>query len=155
MSLFKAIFKYVWPQMRKYKLAFFLILIFFTLRVLFDAILKPLYFKKIIDTISNNNINHILLSNDLYKLVFIIILISIGVLIVARVAKFFLYAFQINVIRDLRNFYFKKMTSNSQSFFANTFSGSLVTKGRRFVGGFEAMSDIFILMSVVPFSYSA
>ena len=144
MSLFKAIFKYVWPQMRKYKLAFFLILIFFTLRVLFDAILKPLYFKKIIDTISNNNINHILLSNDLYKLVFIIILISIGVLIVARVAKFFLYAFQINVIRDLRNFYFKKMTSNSQSFFANTFSGSLVTKGRRFVGGFEAMSDIFI-----------
>ncbi len=130
--------------MRNYKFAFSLILLFFTARVFLDAILKPLYFKKIIDTISNIDKSNIFLSHDLYKLVLIIIIISTGVLIVARVAKFFLYAFQINVIRDLRNFYFKKITSHSQSFFANTFSGSLVTKGRRFVGGFEAMSDIFI-----------
>lgn len=144
MSLFRSIFKYVWPQMRKYKLAFWLVLILFTLRVIFDAILKPIYFKKIIDLISGTIVDKQALSHDLYKILVSIIILSVLVVIVARVGKFFMYHFQIKVTKEIRDFYFKKITSHSQTFFANTFSGSLVTKARRFTGAFETMFDIFI-----------
>jgi ATP-binding cassette subfamily B protein len=55
------------------------------------------------------------------------------------------------MIRELRNLCFEKIGKQSQAFFANTFSGSLVTKSRRFVGAFEQMFDIFLYDFVSTF----
>ncbi len=144
MSLFKGIFKYVWPQMRKYKGAFYAIIIMFSIRVVFDSILRPLYFKKIIDLLSNTKVERLSLSHDIFILIFILIIINIIIFIIARTTKFLFFRFEINVIRELRNFAFQKVENHSQTFFSNTFAGSLVTKSRRFVGSFETMFDIFI-----------
>jgi ATP-binding cassette subfamily B protein len=144
MSLFRAILKYVWPQMRKFKFAFYTLLLLFAFRTLFEAILRPLYFKKIVDILSSSGVNHIDSSHDLLNLVWIVIFISILATFSARLGKFIFFKFEINVIRELRNFCFKKIQGNSQTFFANTFSGSLVNKSKRFVSSFEAMFDIFI-----------
>ncbi|MDE2031069.1 MAG: ABC transporter ATP-binding protein [Patescibacteria group bacterium] len=144
MSLFGDIFKYIWPQMRKYASAFYVIIIAFSLRVFLENILRPLYFKKIIDILSTTNINHILLAHSLMNVVFIIIGISIIALLLARIFKFVYYSFEINVMRMLRNYAFQKIENHSPTFFTNTFAGSLVTKSRRFVGAFETMFDIFL-----------
>lgn len=130
--------------MRKYRLAFYSILVLFGIRVILDGIIKPIYFKKIIDLLSYSDLNRLLFTQELMRLVVITISISFIVLIVARFCKFVIFGFEINVIRELRNLCFKKIQNHSQTFFANTFSGSLVTKSRRFVGAFETMFDIFI-----------
>lgn len=144
MSLFRGIFKYVWPQIRKYKPAFYSIFILFGIRVVLEGLVKPIYFKKIIDTLSIVNTDRLSLSESLFKLVFIIIFLNLTITAVARVCKLIIYSFEINVIKELRNFSFYKISKQSQSFFTNTFSGSLVTKSRRFVGAFETMFDLLI-----------
>lgn len=144
MLLFSKIMKYFWPQMRKYKGAFYSIIILFAIRVVADFIVIPLYFKKIIDTISSSEISRTIISHSLFEFVFIIIGLNIIVTLTARSRQFIYYKFLINVIHDLRNFSFQKIEQNSQTFFANTFAGSLVTKSKRFVNAFELMFGIFV-----------
>jgi len=116
----------------------------FSSRVFFGEIVIPLYFKKIIDIFSKGLGSPEIVSYDIYKLLFIIIGIHILVFFIARIIKFVLLKFEVDVIRDLRNFAFQKIENHSQTFFANTFAGSLVTKARRFVGGFEITFEIFL-----------
>ncbi|MEK7069326.1 MAG: ABC transporter ATP-binding protein [Patescibacteria group bacterium] len=144
MSLFSRIFKYIWPQIRQYKWAFFSIVFLFSAREIVGAILRTFYFKKIIDLLSSSVGAHSLISNELFKLVFILIFLNVLVVTISRFAKFLYYDFLIKSIEGLRNFTFQKIEQNSQTFFANIFAGSLVTKSRRFVGAFEVMFDIFI-----------
>ncbi|OGI89405.1 hypothetical protein A2911_02440 [Candidatus Nomurabacteria bacterium RIFCSPLOWO2_01_FULL_40_15] len=144
MFLFSRIFKYIWPQMRKYRWAFFSILILFSLRVVFDFILIPLYFKEIIDVISQAYINRATIARPLFNLVLIIVGLNFAVAVTARWRQFIYFNFLINVVQGLRNFTFQKIEQNSQTFFANTFAGSLVTKSRRFVNAFESMLDVFV-----------
>ncbi|KKR66191.1 MAG: ABC transporter-related protein [Parcubacteria group bacterium GW2011_GWF1_40_5] len=134
----------MWPQMRKRKWVFFCIVVVFSSRVFFGEIVIPLYFKKIIDIFSKGLGSPEIVSYDIYKLLFIIIGIHILVFFIARIIKFVLLKFEVDVIRDLRNFAFQKIENHSQTFFANTFAGSLVTKARRFVGGFEITFEIFL-----------
>src|SRR3989338_5865228 len=143
-SLFSKILKYVWPEMRKHKWIFYCIVVVFTFRIFLDQIVVPLYFKKIIDLFVNGALEPTAVSDDIFRLLFIIIGIHIFVFIIARIIKFTIFQFEINVIRGLRDFAFQKIEQNSQTFFANTFAGSLVTKARRFVGGFEIVFEIFL-----------
>ena len=143
-SLFRKILKYVWPQINKRKWVFYYILAGFSIRVFFGEIAIPLYFKKIIDILTRGAGNSLAVSQDIFRLFFIIVGIQIFVFFIARVTKFIFLKFEIDVVQDLRNFAFQKIEQNSQTFFANTFAGSLVTKARRFVGGFEAAFDIFL-----------
>src|SRR3989344_4672119 len=144
MFSFRKIFKYVWPQMRKFKFSFFLLLFLFTVRTLLEHVVRNVYFKKIIDVISSAGPDHSLISHELFYLVGIVIFVGLLTTITARSAKFLYFSFEINVIRELRNFCFKKIQDHSQTFFSNTFAGSLVTKSRRFVGSFETMFDAFL-----------
>ena len=144
MSFTQNIRKYVWPQVKKHKVLFYSIVTMFGIRVVIEAIIRPIYFKEIIDTFSISNIEKSLLSPQLFKLFSILIAINLFLVVWARLGKFFMFKFEINIIEKLRNFTFWKISNNSQSFFANTFSGSLVTKSRRFVGSFEQMFAILI-----------
>jgi len=143
MSLFRAIFKYVWPQMRKFKFALFVILVLFTLRTLLDHIITPLYFKKIVDILSLG-LEQVSSPENILHLVYILIMIRLLTTLIARVVKFIFFKFEINVVRELQNDSFLNIQNHSQTFFANTFSGSLVTKSRRFVRSFETMFDTFL-----------
>ena len=130
--------------MAKFKGAFYVIIVFFSIRIIFGSIFVPFYFKKIIDLLSLPGINHALVSDDLFKLVFISISFNIVGILLARTGKFIYLDFVVNVTRELRNFMFQKIEKNSATFFANTFAGSLVTKSRRFVYAFDNMFDIFV-----------
>ncbi|HEY4512914.1 MAG TPA: ABC transporter ATP-binding protein [Candidatus Paceibacterota bacterium] len=130
--------------MRKYKGALYVILALFTFRVIFDSILIPFYFKSIIDNLSRSGTDRMLISGQLFTLVYIIIGLNLLVAISARTRQFIYFNFIINVTRELRNFAFQRIEQNSYTFFSNTFAGSLVTKSRRFVFAFDTMFDIFI-----------
>lgn len=130
--------------MRKYSFAFYSILVLFGIRVVLDGIIRPIYFKKVIDTLSISDLERSVVAQDVMRLVGIIILISLIILIIARSCKFIIFKFEIDVIRQLRNFSFERLQSHSHTFFMNTFSGSLVTKSKRFISAFEVMFDIFI-----------
>ncbi len=144
MSLFRAIFKYVWPQMRKYRVACSAIFFLFGARIFLEGIIRPIYFKKIIDSLSLAGIDRMSVSDAVIRLVIVTILLNFVITVIARTCKFIMYYFEINVMRELRDFSFEKITKFSQTFFANTFSGSLVTKSRRFVGSFETMFDTLV-----------
>lgn len=143
-SLFSKILKYVWPEIRKRKWIFYCIVVVFTARILLDQIVIPLYFKKIIDLFALGSLQPEIVSNDIFRLLFIIIGIHFFVFFIARIIKFTIFKFEIDVIQGLRNFTFQKIEQNSHSFFANIFAGSLVTKARRFVVGFENVFEIFL-----------
>ena len=147
----KKIFRYIWPQIRKYKTAFYLIITLYTLRMISGVILTPFYFKKIIDVISSPGTDHTLFRGTLFWLIFLIICLHLLAVLLARSGKFLYFTFQTNVIRELRNFTFQKIEQNSHTFFSNTFAGSLVTKARRFIGSFEVIFDIFIYDFLVFF----
>ncbi|MDP2789185.1 MAG: ABC transporter ATP-binding protein [bacterium] len=144
MFSFSKIFKYVWPQIYKFKWAFYGILILFSLRMIVGAIFSPYFFKKIIDILTRSGNNHVAMSQDLWPVVFIVIGLNFLVIVIARSGRFVYADFKINIIRELRNFTFQKIEQNSPTFFTNIFAGSLVTKSRRFVGSFDSMFDIFI-----------
>lgn len=120
------------------------IIFFFVVRVFIDFIIIPIYFKKFIDLLSTSRLDRAILSTQIFHVVFLMITFHFLVAVTARTRGFLYISFMINMVRDLRNFTFQKIEKNSQTFFSNTFAGSLVTKSRRFVTGFENMFDIFI-----------
>lgn len=144
MSFFSNIRTYIWPHIKKYSVLFYSVFLLFGVRVLTENIIRPIFFKRIIDTFSDLYTDKFLLAPKLFQLFLIILFINLFLLVLARFGKFLMFKFEINVIKKLRDFTFKKITNNSQSFFNNTFSGSLVTKSRRFVGSFEQMFDILV-----------
>jgi ATP-binding cassette subfamily B protein len=143
-ALISKIMKYVWPQMRKRKWVLIIILIVFSVRVFLDQVLIAVFFKQIIDILSSGATDRSLVAGQILDVFFVLVGLHVMGFVIARTIKFVMFRFVINVIQDLRNFTFQKIIGYSQSFFVNTFSGSLVTKARRFVGGFETAFDVFL-----------
>ena len=142
-AIVRKIMKYVWPQMRARRWIFYAIIFFFSIRVLVYQVVGPVYFKQIIDLFATN-VENFTKSRELFFLIWSLIALNIAGFIIARVLKFVIMNFEIKTIQNLRDFSFQKIAQNSMAFFANTFSGSLVTKVRRFTFGFESAFDIFI-----------
>jgi len=130
--------------MKKSQGVFYFVLALYTARIFFDFIVIPLFFKQLIDLFSNPVSDYSLVSNKAFQLFFIIIEFHVFIFFIARITKFTFFRFTARVIKDLRDFTFKKIENHSYTFFSNIFAGSLVTKARRFVGGFENALDIFI-----------
>jgi ATP-binding cassette subfamily B protein len=129
--------------MRKHKAAFLGILALFLFRIVVDTI-RPLFLKKIIDLIAFNGVDRSLVSVPLYHTIFILFFLYFFAFAFGRISKYLHLRFEFNVIKELRDFAFKKIQGQSNVFFSNMFAGSLVTKSNRFVGSFEKMFDIFI-----------
>lgn len=119
-------------------------LFFYGLRFFLSSVLLAVYFKKIIDVISDPYVSRAAMSGQLMKLVFINILIIVGNYLCSRAGAFSIVYFQTNLIRELANYTFKNISANSYTFFSNRFVGSLITKSRRFVRAFEVMHDTLV-----------
>ena len=143
--------KYIWPRMKKFQGTFWAIVVLFCIRIVFGIILSPFYFKKIIDVLSNLSGSHISTEHDLFKLIFIIIALNLVSIAAGRTGRFLHAGLEIKIVKELRNFTFQKIEQNSQTFFSNTFAGSLVAKARRFVFSFGMMFETFIYVFLRSF----
>lgn len=140
----KRIFRHIWPQIMKYKWSFYLAFLFYGLRFFLISVLSTFYFKKIIDIISDPYVSRQAISTELLHLVTINIIILVGTSICSRIGSYCMVYSQSNILRELANYSFAKFTNNSYTFFSNRFTGSLVTKSRRFVRSFEVMHDSLV-----------
>lgn len=107
-----------------------------------DFTVLPIFLKQLIDLFSEPNTLNV--ANEAYKLFYIIIGIHVGIFFIARLVKFIYFKLVAKTVKELRNFTFQKIEKHSYTFFSNIFSGSLTTKARRFVFGFEGAFDMFI-----------
>jgi ATP-binding cassette subfamily B protein len=140
---FKRIMRHVWPDMRLSRGLLAGLLFVFTIRISND-IIRPLFFKRIIDILSFAEADRLASAQQLLVLVAIIASLNVASAGLGRLSKYMHLLFEVKVIERLRNSTFAKIERHSQTFFSNTFAGSLVTKSRRFVGAFESMFDVFI-----------
>lgn len=140
----KRIFRHIWPEIRKYKWSFYLAFLFYGGRFFLSSVLATLYFKKIIDILSTPQISRMAISAELLHLVTISIVIIVGNYLCSRAGAFCMVYCQSNVMRELSNSSFSKFTNNSYTFFSNRFTGSLVTKSRRFIRSFEVVHDTLV-----------
>lgn len=136
----KLIFKYYWPHIKKYKISGLLVLFIYGLAVAGSAIGTPLLFKKIIDVVSNTQ-DPSSIANTLITTV-----ITLGVLIFVynlfyRIADYIMTYKQTHILKDVSDDAFNRLQKHSYEFFANTFTGSLVARVKRYVTALETIHD--------------
>ncbi len=138
---FRRILSYLWPQMKKNLLSFTLIFFGYGVGIIFDNIVKPVFFAAIITLLSSGLPKDIILSQSLH--IFFTICIVIATYTLAyRIGDFATAHFESKVMKRLYDFAFERMLQHSYHFFSNNFSGSLIAKSRRFTRSFEVLIDI-------------
>ena len=136
----KLIFKYYWPHIKKYKISGLLVFVMYFFAVVGSAIFVPLLFKKVMDVVSSTqNPSDVagVLTTTILKLGVVIVVYNLFY----RIADYTMVYNQTNILKDASNDAFDRLKKHSYEFFANTFTGSLVAKTRRYVSAFEQIHD--------------
>jgi len=137
---FKRIFYYYWQEIRKYPWSFYGTFIAYGIGIVISSIWNPYLYKQIIDLISGATPSPSIRA-ELFDY-FLLIAISVVVYnLCYRAGDYCVAYFQANVIREIHNSTFRRLMNHSYKFFANNFSGSLVSKAKRFASSFERISD--------------
>jgi ATP-binding cassette subfamily B protein len=136
----KRIFHYYWQSVKPYKWYFFFLIFCYAVGTILASIISPILFKKIIDVVSNTDIN-LVDSKNLYRLVLFFGINIIIYNIFYRVGDYLIVYFESMSIRRIAFDTFKNLSRHSYSFFTNNFGGSLIAKSRRFVNSFEGITD--------------
>jgi ATP-binding cassette subfamily B protein len=139
----RKIFKYVWPEIQKHKGLFWAAVILFAIRIALGSVIRPFYFKHLIDLISFSQPQNIV-TRDLFHAVYLVMGLSVISTFFGRSSRWVYFNFMAEMVRELRDMCFRRVTHNSYTFFANSFAGSLVTKSKRLIGSFERMAETFI-----------
>lgn len=130
--------KIYWQHSIKYKYK----LIFIIAGVLAHIALTlyfPILYKQLIDSMVNMAKGQSL--GPLFKIVWVILIVSLIRQAIARAFNYVNNRFQLKVMSDLYNSCFAYLHNHSYSFFSNNFVGSLVTKIKRFERSYEVITD--------------
>lgn len=145
MSDFKTTFKkYLWPIISKFKWMFFGIFVLHAIRMTSSSVILPIFYKKIVDVVSNPNLDQVILKESLYQNIIFIAILLPSAWMFGRSTQYVVSKFQSKVIKNLHDFTFSKLQEHSYTFFANNFSGALVSKSRKFSRAFEVMHDVVV-----------
>ncbi len=145
-NLTKQTFAYYFKHVLKYRVSFFIILIFIVLASA-ARVLIPVYYKKFFDLLTKTG--EIAAMSQFSKILLIILAIDLFAWVCWRVLSFTASHFQTHVMSDLFNSSFAYLHKHSVSFFNNNFTGSLVKKVNRFVYSFASIMDVFV-WSLIP-----
>ena len=137
---YRTILKYYWSQARKHRGYFALVFVGYGLGVIVADIINPLWYREIIDVVSSES-GRASAWPRLITLLFYVGATMIVYNILYRIGDLAISRFQSKTMKDLADFSFTKLTNHSYKFFANSFSGSLVTKVKRFIRAFMDMHD--------------
>ena len=114
--------QYFWKYIKKYPISFIFIMLGISIGVIFDSILAPVYFSKIIDLIStfDGSNKELILPEFIRLLKFLCASYLIGI-VGWRTGAFLNCHFQPSCMRDIANDCFAKLHNHSLSFFSNNF----------------------------------
>lgn len=145
-NLTKQTFAYYFKHVLKYRVSFFVILIFIVLAS-GARVLMPVYYKKFFDLLTKTG--EMAAMSQFSKILLTILAIDLFAWACWRVLSFTASHFQTHVMSDLFNSSFAYLHKHSVSFFNNNFTGSLVKKVNRFVYSFASIMDVFV-WSLIP-----
>ncbi len=145
-NLTKQTFAYYFKHVLKYRVSFFVILIFIVLAS-GARVLMPVYYKKFFDLLTKTG--EMAAMSQFSKILLTILAIDLFAWVCWRVLSFTASHFQTHVMSDLFNSSFAYLHKHSVSFFNNNFTGSLVKKVNRFVYSFASIMDVFV-WSLIP-----
>jgi len=131
------VLKYFWQVIRNYKVSFFSMIFANIIPYVLDIII-PLQYLRLWNVISNEDFL------DVHKAqVFLIQVLILHVLryIFRRIGDFSDDYFSASVMKDLRNQAYSYMIGHPASFFADSFSGSLVQKINKYANAFRKLKD--------------
>lgn len=130
---------YYWLQVKKHRAAFFLTFAGYGVGSLLMQ-LSPVFYKQIVDLLQNT-LDRAEAAPHLFTLIGIIALLTACSIAAHRLGDYWIVQSQTRIMRDLMNYAFSKLGAHSYRFFSDSFAGSLVTKTRRFIYGFETIQD--------------
>ncbi|MBI4034179.1 MAG: ABC transporter ATP-binding protein [Candidatus Brennerbacteria bacterium] len=136
----KLIFKYYWPQLKKYRMSVPLVFLSYALAVAGSGVAAPLLYKRIIDSVSTAG-NPAAVSGVLINAVLLLGLVMLFYNLFYRIGDYAISYSQSKALKDIADDAFRRIVRHSYEFFSNTFTGSLVAKVRRYVRGFEEIYD--------------
>lgn len=139
----KSAWKYKYSVITAYSLVIIVMII---------GVITPLYFKELVDTFGSNAERPAIVG-ELFRIIKIIILLSLVDWALWRVVNFCAIFFQSKTKEDLSNVCFQYLHKNSYTYFVDNFGGSLVKKIKWFVNSFEDISDN-ILYNFLPITVS-
>ncbi|MFA6253021.1 MAG: ABC transporter ATP-binding protein [Patescibacteria group bacterium] len=145
-NLTKQTFAYYFKHVLKYRVSFFVILIFIVLAS-GARVLMPVYYKKFFDLLTKTG--EMAAMSQFSKILLTILAIDLFAWVCWRILSFTASHFQTHVMSDLFNSSFAYLHKHSVSFFNNNFTGSLVKKVNRFVYSFASIMDVFV-WSLIP-----
>ena len=136
---------FIWDNMKKYRLHFFMTFVLFGVFILIETILIPVYIKKLTDTLS---LQHIA---DSYSILIVIGVLTVSGRLLLFLSMHILSWFQSVFIRDLHNFSYTYFTKHSYHFYVEEFAGSLSDKLQRLGNNMVSIIDniIFNMYSLI------
>ncbi len=133
----KLVLRYFWQVIRRFKLSFFMVVIFTTLFSILDVYI-PLQFLKLWNVLSTNDFSFI---STARSIVILILILGFFRWALARTSGFCLSYFEATTMAGLREQAFSYMIGHPYSFFANNFGGSLTQKINKYARAFERLTD--------------
>ena len=127
-------------QIRKNRGLFFGVFIAYGIGILLADMALPLWYRHIIDLVSSTTDRISIWPSLLHYLLFVAITM-VAYNIFFRIGDYALSLFQARTMKNLADYAFTTLTKHSYQFFANSFSGGLVTKVKRFVRSFMDAHD--------------
>lgn len=141
--MLQTVLKYYWLQAKKYPKSGIAVFVLYIIAGILANTIVPLIYKEIIDVASLGVIN-----NEAVSGIFMWVWILGGSVVVYnvlfRLGDYFGVFFESHILRDLADFTFQKVHEQSYAFFADNFSGSLVSKTKRFIGSFSSVFNNFL-----------
>ena len=132
------IVSWYWKVVGKYRWRFFGGFLFYGIGIICIDIFPPIVYKNIVDIVSGESTVG---RDGIWFWLAIRGGLSLAQYIAFRFGDFFFLLSQSWALRDLASFTFEKLQHHSYRFFANRFSGSLVSQARRYVEAFGNLHD--------------
>jgi ATP-binding cassette subfamily B protein len=136
-----------WAGIKPYKwLSFVVVVILVAVSIL--QVIVPLFYKHFFDILSKST-DRAASSPELLHTLFIILCVNGFIWLLYRSVTILALHLQARIIATLKQQAFDYMIEHSYSFFANSFTGSLVQRINRFARAFDVLSDR-LLWNVIP-----
>ena len=145
----KRILSFIWENYKAYPIRWIFAILFRTLTIAL-ATVPTLYYKDIINILSKTQVATSEIAQHGLSILLIILWIKLVQFIFYRVYDYIIITFEMNIQEKLYNQIFSYLHQHSFQFFANNFSGSLISKVRKCVSGLERFTDM-LSWNVLPF----
>ena len=136
----KKTFRYLAPHIWRYKWSGITLFLAYGLGYIIAQLVVPFFYREIIDAIVANP-DPAVVKDTLPHIVILLAVTGIAYNLLYRVADWAYMYFEGRVYRDLQNQSFEHITLHSYQFFADHFTGALISKVNRFVRSFSDILD--------------